>query len=139
MKSLQHTLEGLLDQDFDIDVITLEELIDMVYTQRNTKKLWDKIMKAVDVSFEPANESDCAQDYFGTIELFPKYREMTIRFEPSNERARGFGARRNILEIKKKRIKCDHDGCHWLMKPAYKIPETQENQNLLDEIYDRHK
>lgn len=139
MKSLLHTLEGILDSDFDINLITLEELINTVYTKRMTKKQWAALAETINMSFEPADSSDCAQDYFGTIEVFQDEREVHIRFMPVNERARGFGARRDLLEVKKGKIKRGGDGCHWLFKPAYVIPETKENQQLLDEIYRTHK
>ena len=139
MKSLQNILaEGLLDTDFDINLITVEELVERVFGQRQTKKQWDELVKAIDISFEPANSSDCAQDYFGTIEVFPKEREVHIRFKPPGTRARGFGVQMNSMEIKKGKIKCDQDGCHWLMKPAYLIPETRDNEYYLQEVYDAH-
>ena len=139
MKSLQNILtEGLLDSDFDISIITLEELVERVFGQRQTKKQWEELAKAIEVSFEPVTESDCAQDYFGTIEIFPKEREIHIYFKPSGTYARGFGVQMNSMVIKKGKIKCDHDGCHWLMKPAYLIPETRDNEYYLQEVYDAH-
>lgn len=139
MKSLQNILEGILDSDFDVNLISLEELINTVYTKRMTKKQWTELAKTIDISFEPADSSDYAQDYFGTIEVFPDERKIDIRFMPINERARGFGSRRDLLEVKKGKIKRGGDRCHWLFKPAYQIPETKDNQNLLNEIYENHK
>ena len=138
MKSLLHTLEGLLDSDFDINLITIEELINTVYTKRMTKKQWEEFAKTIDMSFEPADSSDCAQDYFGTIEVFQDEREVHIHFKPPGTRARGFGVQMNSMEIKKGKIKCNRDGCHWLLKPAYQIPETQENECYLQEVYEAH-
>lgn len=139
MKSLPNILEGILDQDFDVNIITLEELIDTVYTKRMTKKQWDELERSIEISFERVTGSDCAQDYFGTIEVFPNERKIDVRFMPINERARGIGARRDLLEIKKGKIKRGGDVCHWLSKPAYEIPDTWDNQNLLNEIYENHK
>lgn len=139
MKPLYHIIEGILDVDFDVNIITLEELIDTVYTGRMTKKQWTELMQSIDTSFEPADSSDIAQDYFGTIEVFQDERKIDIRFMPINERARGFGSRRDLLEVKKGKIKRGGDRCHWLFKPAYQIPETNDNRFLLNELYETHK
>ena len=138
MKSLQHIIEGLLDSDFDINLISVAELVERVFGQRQTKKQWDELAKTIDRSFEPADSSDCAQDYFGTIEVFPNEREIHIRFKPPGTYARDFGVQMNSMEIKKGKIKYDRDGCHWLMKPAYQIPETRENECYLQEVNEAH-
>lgn len=139
MKSLHNILEGILDQDFDVNIISLKELIKTVYTKRMTKKQWDELERSIEISFERVTGSDCAQDYFGTIEVFSKHNEIDIHYRPTGERARGFGAKRNSMEIEKGNIKCSGNGCHWLLKPAYLIPDTDENLKLLEKVYANEK
>lgn len=107
------------------------DVIKTVYTKRLPKRDWESFIESIANSFKPASSSDCAQDYFGTIEIFDD--GICVRFDP--DRARGFGATRNVIEITYKKIKTSSDWCHWLIKPAYQIEDTPANRKLLEKVY----
>lgn len=136
MKSLHNTLaESLLDADFDVNVISLDEIVTKALHTNFNKKKWNEFVAAVENSFNPASGSDCAQDYFGTIEMldFESGYVVRIHFDPG--RARGFGAKRKCIEIEYRNTNHSENGCHWLMKPAFEIPDTPTNRKYLNKLY----
>lgn len=136
MKSLRHTLESLLDSDFDINIISLEELIKTAYNTKFNPVKWKSFVEAIDHSFKHITDSDCAQDYFCTIEALDfEHNHYCVRLHYDPGHARGFGAQHNAIEIEHKSIETDKNGCHWLLKPCWFVPDIKEHRNLLNKVY----
>lgn len=135
MKSLQHTIESLLDDDFDVKIISLEEIVSTALRTKFNKNTWAEFMTSVENSFKSASSSDCAQDYFGTIEMLEFRNSYEVRIHFDEGRARGFGARRNCIGIEYRRMNKSENGCHWLAKPAFEIPDTSANRKYLNKLY----
>ncbi len=136
MKSLHNTLaESLLDADFDVKVISLEEIVDKALETKFNKTSWKVFVSEVENSFKPATKTDYAQDYFGTIEMvsFPGEFIVRINFDP--DRSRGLGSTRHSIEVSYRHTETDKNTSHWLMPPAFEIPDTPANRKYLNQLY----
>lgn len=79
MKSLQNILaEGLLDSDFDFELLTIQDLTRKAFRTKMNRNSFKHFLQEIDASFERCKKTDTPDYHWGIIEVDEKKFEIIV-------------------------------------------------------------